>query len=549
MEFILLFVAFTSGFACKIINLPPLIGYLIAGFVLNAMGYSTSDSLITVAELGITIMLFTIGLKLNVKDLGKTEVWLTSLAHSLVWVISVTLIILLLINLSVPFIADLSAQQAALIGFAFSFSSTVCVVKILEESGESKTRHGKVAIGILVVQDILAVLFLVAATGKLPSIYALALFLLIPAIPLLRKLLEEAGHGELLPLSGLVFALGGYFLFELVGVKGDLGALVMGVLLAPSSKAAELSKSLLSFKDLFLIGFFLTIGLTALPTLEMIAIAFIFTLLLPLKYMLFFSLFAGLRLRVRSSYLSSLVMSNYSEFGLIVIAVAAGAGMLNPDWLVIMALSVSFSFVLSSLLYRRSHAHYASVKDKIKRFQSDKMLDEDRYPCLSDVEVMVIGMGRVGRGAFAALTNSLGDSVCGMDADTQRVAKLNAKGRNAIVGDGENIDLWENLDLSNVKLVLLALPAVEDSSNVTSQLRNAAYKGQIAAIARYKDEVDPLLKKGVDKVFNFFNDAGLGFAEESINMLNEMKQGKGQEKTQETSQQSKKKSEKTKFSE
>ena len=332
MEYIPLLIAFIFGFACKIIKLPPLIGFLISGFVLNAMGYSLNDSLTTIANLGITIMLFSIGLKLNIKDLGKTEIWFASLAHALMWIITVCLVILLLINLSLPYISDLTIQQAALIGFAFSFSSTVCVVKILEESGESKTRHGKIAIGILVVQDILAVLFLVVATGKLPSIYAVGLFLLIPATPLLRKLLEEAGHGELLPLSGLVFALGGYFLFDLVGIKGDLGALIFGILLAQSSKASELSKSLLTFKDLFLIGFFLTIGLTALPNLEMVLVAMLFSLLLPLKYMLFFSIFAGARLRARTSYLTSLVLSNYSEFGLIVVAVAVSAGMLGQDW-------------------------------------------------------------------------------------------------------------------------------------------------------------------------------------------------------------------------
>ena len=113
-----------------------------------------------------------------------------------------------------------------------------------------------------------------------------------------------------------------------------------------------------------------------------------------------------------------------------------------------------------------------------------------------------------------------------MDADVDRVNKLNAMGGKAILGDGENIDLWENLDMSNVRLVLLALPSVEDSSNITAQLRNAEYNGQIAAIARYKDEVDPLLQVGVDRVFNFFTDAGLGFAEESISMLNEMKNSK-----------------------
>lgn len=525
MDFGLLLVAFIFGFACKIFNMPALIGFLIAGFVLNILGFSADENLNTIANLGITIMLFVIGLKLNVKDLAKTEIWLTSVSHSVVWIGLVSIVVLGLVALSVPYFTDLTFAQAALIGFALSFSSTVCVVKILEESGEIKTRHGKIAIGVLIMQDIFAVLFLVAATGKIPSIYALGLFLLIPLTPILRRLLEEAGHGELLPLSGLVFALGGYYLFELVGVKGDLGALIIGILLAQSSKSTELAKSLLSFKDLFLIGFFLTIGLTALPTIEMALIALAFSIvLLPIKYFMFFTLFAYFKLRARTSYLASLVLSNYSEFGLIVIAVAVGAGMLNADWLVIIAMSVSFSFVLSSLLYKHSHQYYAKVKDKLRKYEAKISLVEDQYPCMSDAEVLVIGMGRVGKGAFKALTRDLGEQVWGMDADSEKVKQLSEVNKNVIAGDGENIDMWENLDLSNVKLVLLALPAIDDSSNITGMLRQINYTGQIVAIARYQDEVEPLLKNGVDHVFNFFTDAGLGFAEESIRLLDDMRQ-------------------------
>lgn len=522
MEYTLLLVAFLSGFACKLFDLPALIGYLLAGFVLNALGFTLNDNLTTIANLGITIMLFTIGLKLNIKDLAKKEIFLTSILHSLLWVSIISGLIFLLIVLGLPKLSELSLAQAALIGFAFSFSSTVCVVKILEESGEAKTRHGKVAIGILVMQDIFAVLFLVFATGKIPSLYAFALFLLIPLSPILRRLLEEAGHGELLPLAGLIFALGAYYLFESLGVKGDLGALVVGILLAKSNKAAELSKSLMAFKDLFLIGFFLSIGLAALPNIEMVIIALCATILLiPLKYVLFFSLFTFCKLRVRTSYLSSLVMSNYSEFGLIVVSVSVGANLLGADWLVIMALSVSFSFVISSVAYKKSHDHYGKIKNGLKRFQSSIILEEDQYPCMKDAEILIIGMGRVGKGAFSALQITLGNKVWGMDADHEKISRLGGEGKNMITGDGENIDLWENLDLSNIKLVLLALPSIEDSSNITHQLRHAHFNGQIAAIARYQDEVQPLLDKGVDKVFNFFTDAGVGFAEESIAMLKE----------------------------
>ena len=260
-----------------------------------------------------------------------------------------------------------------------------------------------------------------------------------------------------------------------------------------------------------------------MPTLNMVLIALLFSLLLPIKYLLFFSLFAGAGLRSRTSYLTSLVMSNYSEFGLIVVAVAVSADMLGNDWLVVMAMSVSFSFVISSVLYKRSHKLYTKIKDSLKRFQLSKVLAEDQYPSMSEAEVLVIGMGRVGKGAFRALNNTLGNVVWGMDADSDRVNSLKKRGQNTIVGDGENIDLWESLDISNIKLVLLALPSIDDSSSITAQLRQVNYRGRIAAIARYEDEVEPLLEEGVDRVFNFFNDAGLGFAEESISLLDEMK--------------------------
>lgn len=520
MEFTLLLVAFIFGFICKLINLPALIGFLIAGFVLHAMGYTSDPNLDTIADLGITVMLFTIGLKLNIRDLVKTEVWFSSVSHLTLWVCMSVALIFLLITMGVPYFVGLSLAQAAIIGFAFSFSSTVCVVKILDEAGESRTRHGKIAIGMLVMQDIFAVLFLALASGEMPSVYALGLFALIPLAPLLRKLLEESGHGELLPLGGLFFALGGYYLFELVGVKGDLGALIIGVLLAKSSKSAELSKSLLAFKDLFLVGFFLSIGLSALPTFTMIILAALITLLLiPVKYALFFGIFAACKLRVRSSYLSSLIMSNYSEFGLIVIAVAVSLGMLSPDWLVIMALSASFSFTLSSVIYKHSHEYYARVKHKLRNYQRAVVLPEDRSPQMPKAEIIVIGLGRVGKGAFATLTAALGSKVWGMDADAEKVARMQSDGKQVIVGDGENIDLWDKLDLSNIKLVLLALPSSEDSANITYQLNLANFGGKIVAIARYKDEEEALLSKGVHKVFNFYNDAGLGFAEESIALL------------------------------
>ncbi|MGK0497073.1 cation:proton antiporter family protein [Neptuniibacter pectenicola] len=519
MDFIWILFAFVCGYTLRLIEMPPLIGYLFAGFFLNFIGIEPIDSLDSLADLGITLMLFTIGLKLNIKDLLRQEVWVSSLSHMGLWTLLVGSILLLLSIMSVPFFTGLDLKSAALISFALSFSSTVCIVKLLEENGEMQTRHGQLAIGVLVMQDIVAVLFLAFATGKVPSIWALGLFGLLLVRPLLNHLLMRAGHGELLPLSGFFLALGGYELFTLVGVKGDLGALIVGMLLSTHPKASELTKSLLSFKDLFLIGFFLSIGFTALPSWPMLGMALALAVLIPFKYFMFFLLFTKLNLRGRTSYLCALALSNFSEFGLIVAYLCVDSGWLNKEWLVILALAVSISFILTSIVYRSAHSIFARYKQNIKRYESNTPLTNDIFIQPKDSEILVIGLGRVGKGAFRALHNIVGDKVWGMDADRNRIKKFQERGLHVFYGDGEDADLWSNMNTNDIKLILLALPSIDDILNIARQLRNANYSGDIAAIARYPDEHDILVEGGIDNVFNFYTEAGLGFAEESLQII------------------------------
>jgi predicted Kef-type K+ transport protein len=519
MEFAFILVAFTCGFGLKLIGLPPMIGYLFAGFALNYLGFQSTDSLQTIANLGITLMLFTIGLKLNVRDLYKKEVWLGSISHATLWVTLINLLLLGLSWLGLAAFADLDWSSQVLLAFSLSFSSTVCIVKILEESGEIKTRHGKLAIGVLIMQDIVAVMFLVIATGNIPSMWSILLLLLFFAKPIWSIILERVGHGELLILSGFLFAIGGYELFEAMGIKGDLGALIVGMFIATHIKSTEMSKALMNFKDIFLVGFFLTIGFSALPTLDLMLTAIILCLFIPIKFALFFALFTFLKLRARTSYLASLVLSNYSEFGLIVVALLVSLGWLSSQWLVVLALAVSLSFVLTGLAYKTSHNQYTKFKDLLKTFESPHRLHEDVYVQPVGAEIIVIGLGRVGKGAYLSLNSMVDKRVWGMDADPSRISHLKKIGYQAMVGDGEDVDLWDNMNLTEVQLILLALPSIDDICNITEQLQHANYTGKIASIARYEDEIQPLIDAGSDKVFNFFTEAGMGFAEESLQLL------------------------------
>lgn len=518
MDYLWIAVAFVCGFLVKQINLPPLIGYLLAGFGLHALGVKPDASLETLSDLGVTLLLFTIGLKLNIRSLFKTEIWGSATSHMALIVLLTTVNCLLLGSVGFSYFAGLDWSTSALIGFAVSFSSTVCAVKILEERGEMRARHGQIAIGILVIQDIAAVIFVTLATDKTPSLWAFALLTLPLLTPVLCKLLERSGHGEMLPLAGFFLAFTGGELFELVGLKAHLGALVIAVLISHHHKAGELAKSLLSFKDLFLIGFFLSIGFTALPTMDMMGVALIMAIALPVKAALFALLLVGVKIRSRTAFLSALALSNYSEFGLIVCSAGVAYGILAKEWLVIMALAVSFSFVFSSILNAKAHQLYARWKDVLKQFERAERLAEDQFS-QPNGDVLVIGMGRLGTGAYDSLQNELGKDVCGIDVDRDRIQSHHQQGRNAIVADGEDPDFWTHTDLSKVQLIMLAMPNFQDNVETIKQLKAVGFAGRTAGIAHYEDEEVLLQNAGVDVVFNFYANAGAGLAEHSVHLF------------------------------
>jgi predicted Kef-type K+ transport protein len=517
MDFLWICVAFAFGFGARQLGLPPLVGYLIAGFGLNASGIEPFAGISELADLGITLMLFTIGLKLNLRDLAKPEVWGGTTIHASFWCLLLAMGGFAMVW-ALPF-AEGNWVLIILVSFAFSFSSTVCVMKTLEDSSELKSRHGDLSIGVLVIQDIIAVLFLAFATGKVPSFWALALPLLIVARPLFGRLLTRCGHGELLVLVGFFIALGGYNLFEFADVKGDLGALILGMVVAGLPKSNELYKSLMSLKDLFLVGFFLNIGFSALPTWELLGWAFLLVALLPLKFALFFGLFVAFKLRARTAFLSALALSNFSEFGLIVASQGVEKGWLPESQLVMIALAVSISFVMSSFFYRRAHSLYAKYKQFICRFERPQAKKLHGYQQPYGAEVLICGMGRVGTGAYKALQPHLHEKVWCVEVDPQRAQSLQRKGRNVVLGDADDIDFWEQLDVRDVQLVMLAIPSIREMKNIIFQLRQTQFKGRIAAVARYDDERKDLLKLGADVVFNYYAEVGSGFAAECAHLI------------------------------
>jgi predicted Kef-type K+ transport protein len=512
--------ALIFGLLATRMGLPPMVGYLIGGFILNIYGMSDPVFLTKIGNLGVTLLLFTVGLKLDVRSLLKPYVWAGATLH-MIAVVAIFGIILFWISLGgLAIFADVDLGIAFLIAFALSFSSTVFAIKVLEERGELSSRHGQVAIGILIMQDIIAVIFLALSTGKIPSIWALALFALIPLRPVFKYYMSQAGHGELLVLYGLGVAFGSYALFNWLGVKGDLGALLLGAMLASHSSAPEMYKKLNGFKDFLLIGFFLSIGTAGHITATTFIIAFILALVVIIKVHLYFLVFTTFRLRVRTSVLASFNLANYSEFGLIVGAIALYSGWLSGDWLVIIALALTLTFIIAAPLNERSRAIYTKFKSFIYRFERKIPLTEDIPIDSGDARIAIIGMARLGTGAYDTLKEKYGEILLGTDPDQRIVDRHQRAGRNVILADATNEDFWIRLRGSNVEIVLLAKRDYEENIGVARLIKELECDiGYIATVADYPDQVESFKSVGVNSVWDFDTEAGTGFADEVIAQL------------------------------
>lgn len=412
-------------------------------------------------------------------------------------------------------VADEPVGGLALVGFALSFSSTVFVVKVLEDRSDTTSLYGRIAVGVLVLQDVAAVVFLALAGGEVPSPWALALVLLIPAAWPLHRIWDRIGHGELHALFGVTAAVAlGWGLFEAVGIHGELGALVMGVLLAKHPSASELSRSLMTFKDLMLVAFFLQIGLHGRPGLEELLLAVALLAVLPFQLAFYAVLLWAMRLRRRTAFLTGLVLTNFSEFGIIVAAVGASVGLLGEQWVVVISLAVALSFAVSALINRRGVELATRMVRLLPHHSTYQLHPDDRLVDVGHSDALVLGLGRIGAATYTQLRDGYGLSVVGVEHDQTRVGELQAQGFEVLRADATDVEFWARVERAGqVQVVVLAMPFHNANLIALARLQAAGFTGKVAAVARYDDDVTELRKHGADAVFHLYGSAGTALAD------------------------------------
>ncbi|MDO4664688.1 MAG: cation:proton antiporter [Actinomycetaceae bacterium] len=541
-----LLIALVAGMTAKGLGLPPMIGFLATGYVLFSFGMRTTEGLEMVSGLGVTALLFTIGLQLDLKQLTTPLVAGVGFLHMGAWTLVSAGMLMVLKASGWTLLTSLNFSTALVIGLALAFSSTVYVVKLLDTRGQLHSRYGSVSISVLVVQDIVAVVLMSLSAKTTPSIYALSLL----ATPLLywpiKWLLNKIGHGELLVLAGLALGFGGYFLFAALGLKGDLGALVVGVLVSYTAQAREMNARIGPIKELLLIAFFVEVGLRGLPNIQLAVMALMLLAVLPLKSLVFLLLFRVFRAAPRLSAMSSATLTNYSEFALVIASLAVAAGWLSADWLSAIAIAVAGSFVGSAIVFRydsrlltwvmrQSKAGRAELnalhlpESALQKLPSLAGIGDKPEPWdFSNSDAIVLGMGRVGKATYYRLANVYGLKPVGIESDLHRLEKLRSRGAKVFEGDATDPNLWEAFaGCPNIRFVLSTVPICEDHDNIplftqfaTRRIKiptsEKADSYRLVVACRYPDQKEVLLRAGADEVVYIYGGAGAELADLAV---------------------------------
>jgi len=271
------------------------------------------------------------------------------------------------------------------------------------------------------------------------------------------------------------------------------------------------------YKDFFLIAFFFEIGLSGLPDWSTILISLVLLVMVLFKAGLFMYVFTRFNIRARTSFLSSLSLSTYSEFGLIVAALGVQAAWLDASWLVTLAVALSFSFLLASPFNNRAHELFNRYKTRLMRLNTCKIHPDDEPSNLGDAKILVCGMGRIGRSVYRQIHLDYGGKVVGVDYSHDVVGTCQNENKNVIWGDATDSNFWQNVDLSQIEMIFLAFSNHTSNLNTSIEINNIDHSGiKVGAVCEFRDQAKELHDNGVDFIYNAREQVGKEFAKEFL---------------------------------
>ena len=530
-----------AGLAALFLRQPLIVGLIGAGIIAGpaVLGVARSDEHIDLlAELGIAVLLFLVGLKLDIgliRSLGAVAL-ATGLGQ-----VTFTAVV----GFGLCLLLGLDAVTSIYVAVALTFSSTIIIVKLLSDKREIDSLHGRIALGFLIVQDIVVVLAMVvvsalaAGVGEVSALGGLlrvaaggaAMLLLVGLVirfaaePLTARLARapELLAGFAIGWAALLAALG-----DALGIGKEIGGLLAGVALASTQFREAIAARLSALRDFLLLFFFIALGarldLGAMGE-QLGAAAVLSVFVLVGNPLIVVAIMGAMGYRRRTGFLAGLTVAQISEFSLILMAMAVALGHVTEAALGLVTLIGLTTIALSTYMITHSHRIAGWLDAPLRVFERDHPWRETAETGGMAVEaaaapdVVIFGLGRFGR-AIAERLRARGLAVLGVDFDPEAVRAWRRRGFEAVYGDATDPELVATLPLGRARWAISAIPShagglthEDHRLALISALRGERFGGRIAVTAHGRSERNELLGRGADLVLLPFHDAAERAAE------------------------------------
>ncbi len=521
---VVLGLAAVGGALAQLLRQPLIVAFIAVGMLLgpSVSGVVTYSSEIELfARLGIALLLFIVGLKLDlhvIRTVGPV-----ALASGLGQVFFTSVVGYLL-----ALMLGLSPVAALYVAVALTFSSTIIIVKLLSDKREVDSLHGRIAVGFLIVQDIVVVLVMIGLTAfgqadgavhlgweALQILLKGAAMLLTVAL-LMRYVLPRlmshlARSSELLMLFAIAWAVLGASAGDALGFSKEVGAFLAGISIASTPFREQVAARLVSLRDFLLLFFFIELGaaldLGALGgQLGASAVFSLFVLIgNPLIVM---AIMGYMGYRKRTGFLAGLTVAQISEFSLILAALGLSLGHLDQETVGLITLVGLITISVSTYMILYSHQLYARLAPWLSVFERelphrelDSPVDADARP-----DMLLIGLGRYGA-ALAANLRERGARLLAMDFDPSTVERHTRDGYQVHYGDAEDPEFLATLPLADMRWVVSTVRDRDINRMLLHGLRAQKYGGQVAISASNVREARQFESEGVDLTFVPYADA------------------------------------------
>jgi Kef-type K+ transport system membrane component KefB len=508
---ILLGITISIAFLLRLLKQPLIISYIVAGITAGPALFNIvhEDRVVydLFAQFGIVLLLFIIGLNLNFRHLKK--IGATSFIVAIGQVIFTSGVgAIILLSLGFPWLSSV------FIAVAMTFSSTIIILKLLSDKKDTDTVYGKYTIGVMLVQDLIAIIIMVALgmTGGedvingslvlliLKGVMAVAVIYMLAKYLLPVIIHHVAASSEFLFLLTITWCFGVASLLYALGFSLEIGAIAAGISLSASPYQPEIGSRMRPLRDFFLILFFIVLGSQMqIGSLEQVLIPGIVLSLFILigNPLILYILFRSLKFTRRNSFLSGLTAAQVSEFGFVMLVTGKQTGFISGEEVPVFTIVAIATIFASSYLISYNEQIYRFLLPVFQLFGPDKQRQSTRPPRAYDV--WVVGYHRIGKKVCEAL-KEIGVSFAVIDFDPQSIKELHHKRIPAVFGDIADVEFLGDLPIASAELIVMTIPATDDQMNLIAHAKKSNPDILIIANAYYIEEAKVLYEAGVDYV-------------------------------------------------